>query len=169
MRSSIRKGRRTTLRFSRQLCKIVLACATACFYSLPINYHRVVFAQTTCTQPPLLGSRRTGPQNSDITVNVAGAFGDPRDPNSLASCIRSAFLNWSNNPNTAVFCGNAANSLPFVGLCRCASATTGPSQTLQSPPAAGKQFLSSVFRRFVACCLRPKRLVLSEMRSIRPG
>ncbi|HEX7331754.1 MAG TPA: hypothetical protein VF290_09650 [Pyrinomonadaceae bacterium] len=101
MRSSIRKGRRTTLRFSRQLCKIVFACATACFYSLPINYHRVVFAQTTCTQPPLLGRQWTWPQNSDVTVNISGAFGDPTNPNSLASCIRSAFVNWASNPDTA--------------------------------------------------------------------
>jgi hypothetical protein len=75
-----------------------MACATACFYSIPTNYH-VSFAQTTtCTQPPLLGQRYTWPQNTDITVNISGAFGDATG---LAGCIRQAFLNWSNNPNTA--------------------------------------------------------------------
>jgi hypothetical protein len=98
MRSSIRKGRRTTLRFCRELCKIVMACATACFYSIPINYHHVAFAQTTCTQPPLLGRQWTWPQNSDITVNISPDFGGA---DSLGGCIRQAFLNWSNNPNTA--------------------------------------------------------------------
>ena len=92
------KGWRISLRFGRQLCRIVIACATACFYSLPINYHHVALAQTTCTQPPLLGQNWTWPQNSDITVNISGDFGDA---NSLAGCIRQAFVNWSNNPNTA--------------------------------------------------------------------
>lgn len=101
MRTTIPKSWRTSVRFGRQLCKIIMACATACFYSLPINYYQLAFAQTTCTQPPLLGSQWTWPQNSDITVNVSGAFGDPNTPGSLASCIRQAFVNWSNNPSTA--------------------------------------------------------------------
>ncbi len=95
---TIPKGWRISLRFARQLCKIVMACATACFYSIPINYYHVAFAQTTCTQPPLLGRQNTWPQNSDITVNISGDFGDAQG---LAGCIRQAFLNWSNNPNTA--------------------------------------------------------------------
>lgn len=98
MRTTIPKGWRISLRFGRQLCKIVMACATACFYSLPINYHNVTFAQTTCSQPALLGRQYTWPQNSDITVNISGDFGDA---SSLAGCVRQAFLNWSNNPNTA--------------------------------------------------------------------
>ena len=101
MRTTIPKGWRTSVRFGRQLCKIIMACATACFYSLPINYYQLAFAQPTCTAPPLLGSQWTWPQNSDITVNVSGAFGDPNTPGSLASCIRAAFINWSSNPNTA--------------------------------------------------------------------
>jgi hypothetical protein len=98
MRTTIPKGWRISVRFARQLCKIVMACATACFYSLPITYHSVTFAQTTCTQPPLLGRQYTWPQNSDITVNISGDFGDAA---SLAGCVRQAFLNWSNNPDTA--------------------------------------------------------------------
>lgn len=99
MRSTIPKGWRISLRFAQEFTRIVMACITACFYSLPINYH-TAYAQTPCTQP-ILGQSYTWPQNSDITVNISGAFGDPSSPNSLAGCIRQAFLNWSNNPNTA--------------------------------------------------------------------
>lgn len=44
------------------------------------------------------GWQWTWPQNSDITVNISADFGDA---NSLAGCIRQAFVNWANNPNTA--------------------------------------------------------------------